>query len=152
MNELYEQISCSRYMPFFLLPTAFFRLPSQRFFLADPKNWRKRPDSHESVAAAVGVLDFPRKSFVQIIRQVFLSFSLLVRNILRKKGTTNPPHLRAALNDFADSRKCIICRKMSRETGQWLLPKTVSNSSWVRPRLTLMKSLTTKRRIISVLF
>lgn len=53
-----------------------FRFPSQRFFLAGPKNRRKRPNSHESVADAVGVLDFPRKSFVQIAGRVPLSFSL----------------------------------------------------------------------------
>lgn len=44
----------------FFLMTAFFSfhlgLSCKRFFLADPKNERKRPDSHESVADAVGML------------------------------------------------------------------------------------------------
>lgn len=53
-----------------------FRFPSQQFFLAGLKNRRKWPDSHENVTDAVGALDFPRKSFVQIIGWVSLSFSL----------------------------------------------------------------------------
>lgn len=88
-----------------------FRFLLKWFFLADPQNHRKRPDSHESMANAVGVLDFPRKSFVQITGRVYLSFSLspfVVRNILWKKELRNLPYLRAILYDFADSWENVL--------------------------------------------
>lgn len=84
---IYGQISCFQRTLFVLM--AFYFISSRRFsFFADPKNRYKRPDSHENMVDALGMLDFPRKSFVQITERVSLSFSLsssVVRNIIMKK-------------------------------------------------------------------
>ena len=109
---------------FFFVPTAFY-------FVSLCSNSCELEKSIQTtrfarnVVDAVGVFDFPRKSFVQIIGRIFL-FSLsffLSYYYYEKKELRNPSHLRATLYDFQKIYYPSQKKVGGNEFGQWLLPE-----------------------------
>lgn len=125
MNYILSNLVLSMYAAFCIETASYFVCPRSGSFLRT----RKRPDSHKSVADAVGVLDFPRKSFVQITGRAPPSFSLspsVVRNFTKK--WKNYKTCRICVPHYTISQIpeniLFVVKSRGLRAGQWLLPET----------------------------